>query len=281
MVCHPVLSNLRRKQLFLLSTGHAVISFQLFEIPNQSPSNEQIITVLRNLIDKRILNLIDPNRSLLHVICGSLVIGEMKTTREVKSIRLFLGLKGEPINVKIFSLPNGDYLGEFTPKKIGKELSEPLHRLADTFLSGQYRIDVLFNNESIEGSPFFTDTYDPLQVHIGNLPRETIVGTENTFDIDTNQAGNAPLEVMITSPSANNGKKWLKFGVKVSLNALVPCKIDERSKIKRIRFTPNEIGLHHVDIKLGLDQVPGIEFQRFDRLNILVVCFHKVHPSNY
>lgn len=39
----------------------------------------------------------------------------------MKFIRLFTGLKGEPINVKIFSLPNGDYLGEFTPKKIGNE----------------------------------------------------------------------------------------------------------------------------------------------------------------
>ena len=74
-------------------------------------------------------------------------------------------------------------------------------------LSGQYRIDVLFNNESIDGSPFYSETYDPLQVYIENLPKDIIVGTENTFDIITNQAGNAPLEVMITSPSANNGKE--------------------------------------------------------------------------
>jgi hypothetical protein len=74
-------------------------------MPKQLPTNEQIINVLRNLIDKQTLNLIDPNRCLLHSICGSLVIGP----------------KGEPVNVKLFSLPNRDYMGEFTPKKIGKK----------------------------------------------------------------------------------------------------------------------------------------------------------------
>ena len=105
----------------LFLSGHAVISFQLFEIPRQSPTNEQIINALRNLIDKRILNLIDPNRCPLHAICGSLVVG--KFTREdcLELIKMIIGPKGELVNVKLFSLPNGDYLGEFTPKKIGRE----------------------------------------------------------------------------------------------------------------------------------------------------------------
>ena len=96
-----------------------MISFQLFEIPTQSPSNEQILNVLRNLIDKQLLNLMDPNRCLLHVICGSLVIGKNTMKRRWKFISLFTETKGEPISIKFFSLPNGDYLGEFTPKKIG------------------------------------------------------------------------------------------------------------------------------------------------------------------
>lgn len=109
------------EKFFLFPLGHAVISFQLFEIPTQSPSNEQILNALRNLIDKQILNLIDPNRCLLHVICGSLVIGKNMMERRWKFISLFTGTKGEPINIKFFSLPNGDYLGEFTPKKIGND----------------------------------------------------------------------------------------------------------------------------------------------------------------
>jgi hypothetical protein len=91
--------------IFLLfHKGHTIVSFQLFELPTQLPTNEQIIQVLRNLIDKQILNLIDPNRRLLHVICGSLIVGP----------------KGETVNVKLFPQANGDYMGEFTPKKIGK-----------------------------------------------------------------------------------------------------------------------------------------------------------------
>jgi hypothetical protein len=99
-------------------SGHAIISFHLFEIPNQLPTNEQIINALRNLIDKQTLNLIDPNRGSLHAICGSLMIG-MYRKNILNAGFVLLGSKGEPINVKLFALPNGDYLGEFTPKKIG------------------------------------------------------------------------------------------------------------------------------------------------------------------
>jgi hypothetical protein len=60
---------------FFFNKGHTIVSFQLFEFPTQLPTNEQIINVLKNLIDKQILNLIDLNRRLLHVICGSLIVG--------------------------------------------------------------------------------------------------------------------------------------------------------------------------------------------------------------
>ena len=50
------------------------MSFRLLEKPRQLPTNEQIISVLRNLIDKQALNLIDPSRRLLHTACGSLVV---------------------------------------------------------------------------------------------------------------------------------------------------------------------------------------------------------------
>jgi hypothetical protein len=31
-----------------------------------------------------------------------------------------IGPKGEPVNIKLFPQPSGDYTGEFTPTKIGK-----------------------------------------------------------------------------------------------------------------------------------------------------------------
>ncbi len=111
-----MLKNPNHSLSFLL--GHATISFQLIEIPTQLPTNEQIINTLRNLIDKQTLNLIDPNQYILHTICGSLVIG-MNIQKQNKRLYLKIIFIGEPINVKLFSLPNGDYLGEFTPNKIG------------------------------------------------------------------------------------------------------------------------------------------------------------------
>jgi hypothetical protein len=38
---------------------------------------------------------------------------------------------------------------------------------------------------------------------------------------------------------------------------LVPCKIDDTLTIKRVRFTPIEIGSHYLNVKYGLEMVPG------------------------
>lgn len=72
-------------------------------------------------------------------------------------------------------------------------------------ISGQHRIDISFAGSPVQGSPFFTEVYDPSQVRIGPLPRDIIVGTETLFDIQLENAGNVPLEVRLVSPSGVNG----------------------------------------------------------------------------
>ncbi len=114
-----------------------------------------------------------------------------------------------------------------------------------------------FGNKPIECSPFFTEIYDPFEVHISSLPKEIIVGIENTLEIDTEKAGNAPLEVIITSPSGINGKNSTLGIMNVYFILLVPCKIDDTLTIKRVRFTPIEIGLHYLNVKYGSETVPG------------------------
>ncbi len=59
----------------------------------------------------------------------------------------------------------------------------------------------------MQGSPFFTEVYDPSQIRIGPLPKDLIAGTENTFEINLDNAGNVLLEIKITSPTGVNGKK--------------------------------------------------------------------------
>ena len=79
--------------------------------------------------------------------------------------------------------------------------------LVDSFRNkGQHRIDITFANSPVQGSPFFTEVFDPSQVRIGPLPRDLIVATENTFEINLDNAGNVPLEIKITSPTGVNGE---------------------------------------------------------------------------
>lgn len=58
----------------------------------------------------------------------------------------------------------------------------------------------------VQGSPFFTEVYDPSQVRIGPLPRDIIVGAENSFEIHLDNAGNVPLEIKMSSPTGLHGK---------------------------------------------------------------------------
>lgn len=60
--------------------GRTTVSFQLHELPTQIPTNEQIIHNLRQLIHHQQLNLVDPNRSILHTVDGSVVVGRKKTS---------------------------------------------------------------------------------------------------------------------------------------------------------------------------------------------------------
>ena len=64
-----------------------------------------------------------------------------------------------------------------------------------------------FANSPVQGSPFFTEVYDPSQVRIGPLPRDIIIGAETGFDIQLDNAGNVPLEVKILAPTGSNGKQ--------------------------------------------------------------------------
>ena len=70
-----------------------------------------------------------------------------------------------------------------------------------------------FANQSVQGSPFFTEVYDPSQVRIGPLPRDIMVGVENSFEIHLENAGNVPFEMKITSPTGMSGKGRFLFSL--------------------------------------------------------------------
>ena len=75
------------------------------------------------------------------------------------------GPKGENIACKLYQQTNGDYIGEFTPVTIG-----------------QYRIDILFSNQPVSGSPYYANAYDPQGVEIKSIPKELIFESENYIE---------------------------------------------------------------------------------------------------
>ena len=77
------------------------------------------------------------------------------------------GPKGENVQVKLYQQANGDFVGEFTP-----------------LLPGQHRIDIMFANQPIVGSPFLATAYDVKSAEIINLPKELINGAENFLEGD-------------------------------------------------------------------------------------------------
>ncbi len=78
---------------------------------------------------------------------------------------LVTGPKGENVAVKLFQQANGDSIGEFVPISIG-----------------QYRIEILYANQPVVGSPFFANSYDPQALEIVNMPKDLIVGAENFLE---------------------------------------------------------------------------------------------------
>jgi hypothetical protein len=65
----------------------------------------------------------------------------------------------------LYQQPNGDYIAEFIP-----------------LLIGEHRIDILYSNQPISGSPYFTNAYDPNAAELTQIPAELIVGADNLVE---------------------------------------------------------------------------------------------------
>lgn len=75
------------------------------------------------------------------------------------------GPKGENIHVKLYKQTNGDYIGEFVPMN-----------------AGQHRIDILYANQPVAGSPFLATAYDIRAAEIMGMPKELINNAENYIE---------------------------------------------------------------------------------------------------
>ncbi|XP_066266852.1 filamin-A-like isoform X2 [Branchiostoma lanceolatum] len=75
---------------------------------------------------------------------------------------------------------------------------------------------------------------------IGNVP----VGKETQFSVDTTRAGDAGIDVDIRGPSGRN----------------VPCQVNGDG-VFRCRYTPTEVGAHHVGVKFANEHIHGSPYQ--------------------
>jgi len=137
---------------------------------------------------------------------------------------LVTGPKGENVLVKVYQQANGDSIGEFVPVSIG-----------------QHRIEILYANQPVVGSPFFANAYDPQALEVTSMPKDLVVGAENFIECNLNKVGNVDFDIKVVSPSG------------------VPLPVTyEGQAFKKIRIVPIELGQHRVSFLLAGQQINGM-----------------------
>ncbi len=136
------------------------------------------------------------------------------------NVHLF-GPKGENVPARLYQQSNGDYVCEFTPTSVG-----------------QYRVDILYLNQPIAGSPYFATVYDPRAFEILSMPNEFFAGQENVIEVDFSKMGNVDFDAKVTSPSGS----------------YVPIQFDGHLQ-KRIKIIPNELGPHKIVMLIGQNMI--------------------------
>ncbi|RWS15635.1 Filamin-B-like protein [Dinothrombium tinctorium] len=92
--------------------------------------------------------------------------------------------KGFPLPVKCYQQKDGSLLAEFTPNKIGG-----------------HKIEVLYLEKPVSGSPFISEGFDPMKVVLQKIKSTNFVVNEKIFfTLNRKDAGYAELDVTVTSP---------------------------------------------------------------------------------
>lgn len=202
-----------------------------------TPSNSQLITDLRDIVESDKFTIIDLS---IH-----------KTVRAVKG-SLKCGPRGEPVSgvsmakTSAASEPGARFAIEFNPTCVGR-----------------YRIDLTDSSDKRDRqlAPYFINVYDPNAFQFTRRPSSFIIGTENIIEgilcgrytnlfgasncdfikVDLAKCGFGNLETIIESPD----------GVRL------PFKIDNNFS-KKIRFIPTVGGVHKLTMIMGDTILTGL-----------------------
>lgn len=152
-------------------------------------------------------------------------------TNRIAQARDFDVLIADPSNslvdVQCYLQQDGNLLAEWTPERVG-----------------MHKIEVLYKNRSVPGSPFIAEAFDPSSVIIESL-KSTAFSLDDVVEIRINrkEAGHANLEVVLTDPK----------GEDQSLDIQQSTGDDAG---ETVRFKPTVPGKYKLSITFGGYEVP-------------------------
>lgn len=147
---------------------------------------------------------------------------------QLKDLEVFVtGPAGKVIVPNITEQGNYTYRVDYTP-----------------FCAGDYKVDINYFCHPITNSPFTVKVWDACKVVVSDIAT-SYVGIQSNFQIDTRDAGDGSLEVVIQGPSGRN--------VPSTLTQLGPGR-------HQVSFVPTECGPHCAAVTFNRDSVPGSQF---------------------
>ena len=135
--------------------------------------------------------------------------------------------QGSPLPVKCFQQKDGSLVAEFIPSRVGS-----------------HKIDVLYLESHVSGSPFISEAFDASKVQIQKIRNTNFAINEKIcLSLNRKDAGFAELDVTVTSP----------------LGRHLPIKVlgTEDGDGEVIEFVPTAIGKYKIAITFGGIEVPG------------------------
>ena len=134
---------------------------------------------------------------------------------------------GSPLPVKCYQQKDGSLVAEFVPHHVGT-----------------HKIDVLYLDAHVSGSPFVSEAFDASKVILQRVRTANyIVNEKISFSLNRKDAGYAELDVTVTSP----------------LGRHLPIEVigtpDNEGEV--VEFIPTVVGKYKIAIMFGGSEVPG------------------------
>ena len=131
------------------------------------------------------------------------------------------------VDVQCYLQQDGNLLAEWTPERVGT-----------------HKIEVLYKDQPVPGSPFITEAFDPASVVIEGL-KSSVYSLEDAIQVtlSSKEAGRADLEALLTDPNGEDQPVEIKHPENDSSTAILSIK-------------PSLAGKHSLSVTFGGYEVP-------------------------